>query len=240
MLNTTKDLSETSLTRTPKRTARISVLSCCLINLTSFNESSLVRNFLPPSDYNVAPLYTPLESPPRLPLAPQDTSPIITTSKVTPSPLTNPTPIPTQPSKQTPPQVTNLEPLELIFTTPPTSPHPYFNNLEDLPSILTNLPHLLSFESINHLVSQPSPLTDIMDVEPPLPPIPPHFPPPHTFLPSTNQCGSMVLHHHLSITNIFMRIARTQTIAYELHDEMRFILNHILERCNAMTHQNTP
>ncbi|GKC79967.1 hypothetical protein Tco_1130741 [Tanacetum coccineum] len=104
----------------------MSVRPCCLINITSSNESTPIRNFSPPSDYNVAPPSTPLESPPRTPLASQATSSIepLTTLKVTPPPVTTPPPAPTQPSKQTPPQAINLEPLELIFTTPPTSPHP--------------------------------------------------------------------------------------------------------------------
>ncbi|GJU24429.1 hypothetical protein Tco_1163050 [Tanacetum coccineum] len=80
--------SETSSSKTQRRTARISVRPCCLINLTSSNESSPLRNFSSPSDYNVAPPSTPLESPPKTPLAPQATSPIkpLTTPKFTPPP----------------------------------------------------------------------------------------------------------------------------------------------------------
>ncbi|GJX94288.1 hypothetical protein Tco_0348874 [Tanacetum coccineum] len=109
---------------------------------------------------------------------------------------------PTQPSKQTPPLTTTLEPLELVFTRPPTSPHPYFDNLEDLPPRSTNTPTLPLFESIERLASQPPPLPDIMDVEPPLPP---HFPSPNTFLPLDQSLWingpppPPIWHEHLSL-----------------------------------------
>ncbi|GJW96950.1 hypothetical protein Tco_0178758 [Tanacetum coccineum] len=136
ILKMPKTPSETSSNKTQRRTARISVRPCCLINLASSNESSPLRKFSPPSDYNVAPPSTPLESPPKTPLAPQtiSTTELLTTPKTTPPPLTTPPPVPTQPFKQTLPLATDLEPLELIFFTPPTSPHPFFDTLEDLPS----------------------------------------------------------------------------------------------------------
>ncbi|GKA39821.1 hypothetical protein Tco_0732414 [Tanacetum coccineum] len=67
-----------------------------------------------------------------------------------------------QPSEPSP-----LAPLELIFTTPPTSPHPYLNNLEDLPPRYTNPPPLPTFKQIT---SQPLLLNNHMEYEPFLPP----------------------------------------------------------------------
>ncbi|GJX39776.1 hypothetical protein Tco_0253079 [Tanacetum coccineum] len=226
--------SETSSNKTQRRTARISVRPCCLINLTSSNESPL-------SDYNVAPPSTPLESPPKTTLAPQATSPIqtLTTLKFTPPSLTTLPLVPTQPSKQTPLHATDLDPLELIFSTPPTSPYPFFDTLEDLPPRSTNPPHLSSFESIKCMAKQPPLLSKIMDVKPPLPPFPPQFPQPQPFL-SIDQSiwingpsPPPIRHEHLC-----EHCQQTQTIAYEVQDEMQFILNHILDHLNAITYQN--
>ncbi|GKC88953.1 hypothetical protein Tco_1149602 [Tanacetum coccineum] len=60
-----------------------------------------------------------------------------------------------------------LAPRELIFTTPQTSPHPYLNNLEDLPSRFTNPPSRPTFEQIT---SQPLPINNQMEYEPFFPP----------------------------------------------------------------------
>ncbi|GKE68009.1 hypothetical protein Tco_1522170, partial [Tanacetum coccineum] len=75
---------------------------------------------------------------------------------------------PTQPSKQSSSLTIKLEPVELIFSTPPTSPHLFFDSLEDLPPWTTNptLPQP-SFDSIKRLENQPPPIPDVM--EPPLP-----------------------------------------------------------------------
>ncbi|GKA52504.1 hypothetical protein Tco_0745819 [Tanacetum coccineum] len=119
------------------------------------------------------------------PQAPPLASPIepLVAPKVTPPPLTTPPPAPTQPSKQPSPLPINIEPRELIFTTPPTSPHPYYDELEDLPPRPSNPPPLPTSESIERMASQPPPMSDVIDVEPPLPPLPPHFPPHNTFHP---------------------------------------------------------
>ncbi|GJV77821.1 hypothetical protein Tco_1509405 [Tanacetum coccineum] len=233
--------SETSSNKTQRRTARISVRPCCLINLTSSNEPAPLRNFSPLNDYNIAPPSTPLESPPKTTLAPQDTSPIqtLTTLKVTPPSLTTPPPVPTQPSKQTPLHATDLEPLKLIFSTPPTSPYPFFDTLEDLPLRSTNPPHLPSFKSIKCMANQPPLLSKIMYVKSPLPPFPPQFPQPQPFLPIDqsmwiNGPSPPPIHHE----HLCEHCQQTQTIAYEEHDEMQFILNHILNRPNDITHQN--
>nr|GEU35195.1 hypothetical protein [Tanacetum cinerariifolium] len=92
----------------------------------------------------------------------------------TPPPLTTPPPAPTQPSKQSSPLSINLEPVELIFSTPPTSPQSFFYLLEDLPPRIANLPPPQpSFDSIERLASQPPLVPDALEMEPPLPPLPP-------------------------------------------------------------------
>ncbi|GKE03227.1 hypothetical protein Tco_1395245 [Tanacetum coccineum] len=77
----------------------------------------------------------------------------------------------TQPSKHSSPLSINLDPIELIFSTPPTSSHALFDSLEDLPPRTTNPPlPRLSFESIKRLANQSPPLPAM---EPSLPPFPP-------------------------------------------------------------------
>nr|GEU82733.1 hypothetical protein [Tanacetum cinerariifolium] len=84
-------------------------------------------------------------------------------------------PAPSQSSKHTSPLAINLDPIKLIFSTPPTSPHPFFDSLEDLPPRTTNPPPPQpSFDTIKRLANQPPPLPVM---EPPLPPMPPHLPP---------------------------------------------------------------
>ncbi|GJT77520.1 hypothetical protein Tco_1044245 [Tanacetum coccineum] len=104
---------------------------------------------------------------------------IPTTPKPTPPPITTtPPPTPSQPSKKPSPLATTIKPLELIFSTPPTFPHPFLDELEDLPPRTSNPPPLPSFESIEQIARQPPPISDIMDVEPP-----PYFLPDQTFQP---------------------------------------------------------
>ncbi|GJR93690.1 hypothetical protein Tco_0265864 [Tanacetum coccineum] len=99
----------------------------------------------------------------------------LNTPKTTPPPLTSPLPAPSQPSKQSYPLAINLDYVELIFSSPPTSPHPFFDSLEDLPPWTTNLPPPRpSFDTIKHLVNQPPPL---LAMEPPLLLFPPQLPP---------------------------------------------------------------
>ncbi|GKA50684.1 hypothetical protein Tco_0743757 [Tanacetum coccineum] len=95
---------------------------------------------------------------------------LLTTPKSTPPLLTSPPLAPTQPSITSSPLAINLDPVDLIFSTPPTSPHHFFDSLEDLPVRTTNPPPRSSFESIKCLANQPPPLPAM---EPPLPPLPP-------------------------------------------------------------------
>ncbi|GKB66399.1 hypothetical protein Tco_0927811, partial [Tanacetum coccineum] len=139
-------------------------------NPISTNNSPPFQRFSPPSNYHVAPPSTPLDSPPTTPLAPSgfSQSELLTTPKTTPPPITTPPLAPTQPSKQSSPLTIKLELVELIFSTPPTSPHPFFHSLEDLPPRTINPP------PPQCLANQPPQVPDVMDMEPPLPP---HLPP---------------------------------------------------------------
>nr|GEW36761.1 hypothetical protein [Tanacetum cinerariifolium] len=108
----------------------------------------------------MTPPTTPVDSSPSSPMAPSGFSSgrLLNTLKTTPPPLTSPPPAPSQPSKENSLLAINLQPLELIFSTPPTSPHPFFDSLEDLPPRTTNLPPPQpSFDSIEHLTNQPPP-----------------------------------------------------------------------------------
>ncbi|GJR01175.1 hypothetical protein Tco_0524159 [Tanacetum coccineum] len=99
---------------------------------------------------------------------------ILNTPKTSLPPLTSPPLAPSQPSKQNSPLAINLEPLELIFSTPPTSPHLVFNSLEYLPPRTTNPPPLQpSLDSIKRLANQPPPIPEVM--EPSFPPFPHHL-----------------------------------------------------------------
>ncbi|GJR32390.1 hypothetical protein Tco_1108622 [Tanacetum coccineum] len=72
----------------------------------------------------------------------------------------------------------NFDPTELFFSTPPTSPQTFFDTLDDLPPTTTNPPPPRpSFDSIERLANEPTP---IPAMEPPLPPNPtmkPSLPP---------------------------------------------------------------
>ncbi|GKG60529.1 hypothetical protein Tco_0612130, partial [Tanacetum coccineum] len=57
---------------------------------------------------------------------------VTTTTRSTPPPLTSPPPAPTQPSKITSPLAINLDPIELLFSTLPTSPQAFLDSLDDL------------------------------------------------------------------------------------------------------------
>ncbi|GJY10084.1 retrovirus-related pol polyprotein from transposon TNT 1-94 [Tanacetum coccineum] len=97
----------------------------------------------------------------------------------TPPPLTSPPPTPTQPSKLTSLVAINFDPIELLFSTSPTSPQAFLNSLEDLPSATTNpLPPRTLFNTIEGLANEPPPILPIdssipsptPDMEPPIPP----------------------------------------------------------------------
>ncbi|GJQ94108.1 hypothetical protein Tco_0005247 [Tanacetum coccineum] len=108
-----------------RRTTRISVRACCLVNPPS--NSPPFQRFSPPSDYQMAPPSTPHDSPPTTPLTLSGFLPskLLTTPITTPPPLTTPPSAPTQRSKKSSPLTINLELVELIFSTPPISPHPF-------------------------------------------------------------------------------------------------------------------
>nr|GEV42098.1 hypothetical protein [Tanacetum cinerariifolium] len=118
----------------------------------------------PPSNPNVFPPLSPIITP-RI-----SRSKLLLTPKSSTPPLTSPPPASTQPSKHSSPIAINLNPVELIFSTPHTSPHTFFDSLKDLPPRTANPPpHRPSFESIKRMANQPPPLQVI---EPPLPPLP--------------------------------------------------------------------
>nr|GFC62315.1 hypothetical protein [Tanacetum cinerariifolium] len=172
-----------------KRTARISVRPCCFSNPRPV--SPPYHPLSPPIDYQSAP---PSSLNASLPISSIISSGIIPntillTSKSTPSPLTSP-PALTKPSKHSSPLAISLDPIELLFSTPLTSPQTLFDTLEDLPPTTTNPPPPRpSFDSIERLANDPSPilaieppLPPISTMEPSLPPLPPQlpiFPPNH-------------------------------------------------------------
>ncbi|GJT19478.1 putative reverse transcriptase domain-containing protein [Tanacetum coccineum] len=123
-----------------------------------------------------------------LEITPSDIQHCAATPKSSPLPLTLPPPASTQPSKHSSPLTINLDPVELIFSTPPTSPHTFFDSLPDLPPRTINPPlPRPSCESIERLANQPPPL---LAMEPLLPPLPPYLlplGPNNTFLMLTNE-----------------------------------------------------
>nr|GEY97620.1 hypothetical protein [Tanacetum cinerariifolium] len=114
---------------------------CATLVMNEEMEGVAISNLVM-SDYQTTPPSTPLESPPTTPIAPQGFSrcELLTTPNTTPLPLTSPPPTPTQPSKQFSSVTLNIEPVKLIFSTPPTSHHPFFDSLEDLPPHTINPP----------------------------------------------------------------------------------------------------
>ncbi|GJR96006.1 hypothetical protein Tco_0268180 [Tanacetum coccineum] len=203
---------------------KISVRACCLVNPRP--ASPPYQNLSPPTDYQTAPPPTPIESPPLSLIAPPRFSPdhLLSTPKLTPPPLTPPPLAPSQPSKHNSPIAINLDPVELIFSTPPTSLHPLFDLLKDLPPRTANPPlQQPSSYTIERLANQPLPLPVM---EPPLKPLPPHLPP----LGSNN--AFPILTHEI----FYEHCQRTQVLVNDIHEEMRFILNHILEHLNVLAH----
>ncbi|GKA97899.1 copia protein [Tanacetum coccineum] len=162
---------------------------------------------VPPSTPNVSPPLSPITS---LGIS---LSKLLTTPKSNPPTLSSSPPTPTQPSKTSSPLAINLDPVELIFSTPTTSPYPLFDTLEDLPPRTTNPPPPRpSFESIKRLANQLPPLPAM---EPPLPPLPPQL------LPLRPSNPFPMLTHEMFCDHC----QRTQVIVDHLRDEMRFILN---------------
>ncbi|GJU62466.1 retrovirus-related pol polyprotein from transposon TNT 1-94 [Tanacetum coccineum] len=150
--------------------------------------------FSPPSDYTSgAPPTSPIISPPLSPIKINSNENCLLTPKSTPPPLTTPPPAPTQPSKLTSPVAINLDPIELLFSTPPSSPS-LLDVLGDLPPSTTNpSPPRPSFATIERLANEPPPIPPINstfplptpEIEPTPPPLPPHClpPPPSQLLP---------------------------------------------------------
>ncbi|GKD31302.1 hypothetical protein Tco_1242080 [Tanacetum coccineum] len=173
-----------------KRTARISVRPCCFNNPRT--SSPPYQPLSPSTDYVLAP--PPTSIPPLSPIISLATSNsnLLLTPKLTPPLLTSPPPAPTQPSKLPSPLAINLDPIELLFSTPPTSPQAFIDSLEELPPSTTNpLPPRPSFDTIERMANNPPLIPPIEstfpsptpDMETPLPPFPPHLSP---NLPSIN------------------------------------------------------
>ncbi|GKE36578.1 hypothetical protein Tco_1459983 [Tanacetum coccineum] len=100
--------------------------------------------------------------------------------------MTSPPPAPTQPSKLTSPLAINLDPIELLFSTPLTSPQSFLDSLKELPPSTTNPPPPQPlFDTIEHMANNPPHIPPIEstfpsptpDMKPPLPPFPPHLSP---------------------------------------------------------------
>ncbi|GKE84353.1 hypothetical protein Tco_1558095, partial [Tanacetum coccineum] len=140
----------------------------------------------------------------------------------------------------------NLDPIELLFSTPPTSPQAFLDSLGELPPSITNPPPpQLSFDTIERMVNEPPPIPPIgstfpsptSEMETPLPPLPPHLSP---NLPSINpplpplgpNNPFPMLTHEFFCENC----QRTQDIVENFQGEVRFILNNILNRLNVLSH----
>ncbi|GKA07870.1 hypothetical protein Tco_0687094 [Tanacetum coccineum] len=148
----------------------MSVRPCCFNNPRSTSPPN--QTLSPLTDYQKAPSSTPNVSPPLSLITTLGISPskLLLAPKLSPHLLTSPPPAPTQSLKHSSPLTINLNPVELIFSIPPSSPHAFFDSLEDLPPRTTNPPPPRpSFESIERLANQPPPLSAM---EPPLPPLP--------------------------------------------------------------------
>ncbi|GJU29718.1 hypothetical protein Tco_1173307, partial [Tanacetum coccineum] len=185
-------------------------MGCCLTSWFSKKQAALAISTTEAKSQGISP------------------SQLLNTPKLTPPPLTSLPPTPSQPSKQSSPLAINLDPVELIYSTPPTSPHPFFDSLEDLPPRTTNpTPLQSSFDTIKHLVNQPSPLSAM---EPHLPLMPPHL------LPLGSNNPFLVLTHEMFCDHY----QRTQVIVNDLREEIRFILNHIIERLDVLAHKIHP
>ncbi|GJV87123.1 hypothetical protein Tco_1531061 [Tanacetum coccineum] len=220
-----------------KRTARISVRPCCFNNPRT--SSPPYQLLSPPSDYTSGPLPTSLIS--TSPISPtHHNSDLLTTPRSTPLSLTSPPPAPTQPSKLTSPLAINLDPIELLFSTPPTSPQAFLDSLDDLlPSTTNPPPPRPSFDNIKRMENAPPPIPPIdstfpsptPNLEPPIPQFPPQCSPnlPSIVLPlpplGPNNPFPMLTHE------MFCEYCqRTQVLVDNLQGEMRFILNHILDQ----------
>nr|GEX14774.1 hypothetical protein [Tanacetum cinerariifolium] len=151
--------------------ARISVRPCCFSNPHLVSPPYCPLS--PPIDYQTEPLSTLSSSLTLSPIIFPGISPskLLLTPKSTPPPMTSPPLAPTQPSKHSSPLAINIDPIKLLFSTPPTSHQALFDTLDDLPPTTTNPPPPKpSFYSIERLANKPPPLPAM---EPPLLPLPP-------------------------------------------------------------------
>ncbi|GJX86380.1 hypothetical protein Tco_0337154 [Tanacetum coccineum] len=229
-----------------KRTARISIRPCCFNNPRT--SSPPYQPLSPPSNYVSGPPSTTPTSQTSIPhVSPTSNNDnLLLTPKSTPLPLYSPPPTPTQPSKLTSPLAINLNPIELLFSTPPTSPQAFLNSLEDLPPATTNpLPHRPSFDTVELLANEPPPIPPIdssfpsptLNIEPLIPPFPPQCSPNiPSNVPPLSPLGPNnhfpMLTHEMFCENY----QRTQVIVDNFQREVRFILNHILDRLNVLAH----
>ena len=108
----------------------------------------------PPTDYQTAPPLTPNVSPPLSPIVTPGISPskLLLTPKSSPPHLTSPPPALTQPSKHSSPLAINLDLVELIFLTPPTSRYAFFDSLSKT--------YLLEPQTLHHLDHPSNPSND--------------------------------------------------------------------------------
>ncbi|GKE83776.1 hypothetical protein Tco_1557518, partial [Tanacetum coccineum] len=165
-----------------KRTSRISVRTCCFINPKT--SSPPYQPFSPPLDYTSgAPPTSPITTPPLSPINSiiNSNENCLLTPKSTPPPLNLPPPAPTQPSKLTSSVTINLDPIELLFSTSPSSLS-FLDLIGDLPpSTMNPLPPRPFFATIKHLENEPPPIPPMdftfplptLELEPTLPLLPP-------------------------------------------------------------------
>jgi hypothetical protein len=122
------------------------------IQVSSSSSSDSSLNISSPINANnFLNLATPTPSP----------NPCIANKITTPPPTiipSDPTPpsVPSQPSKTPSPQSPKMTPMEL-FKTPPTSPHPLMETLDDLPPRSSNPPPLPLFDTMEQMETQQQP-----------------------------------------------------------------------------------
>nr|GFC11087.1 hypothetical protein [Tanacetum cinerariifolium] len=109
--------------------------------------------------------------------------------------------------------LTNVKKSKFIFSAQEAVPHSFFNSLEDLPPRTTNHPPPQpSFDSIERLANQPSPLPEVM--EPSFPPLPQHLPP--LSQPMWTNNAFPTLTHEMFCEHC----QRTQVVVNDLREEM--------------------
>ncbi|GJW65994.1 hypothetical protein Tco_0117878 [Tanacetum coccineum] len=227
-----------------KRTARISVRPCCFVNPKT--SSPPYQPFSPPLDYTSgAPPTSPITTPPLSPINTTINSNenCLLTPKSTPPPLTSPPPAPTQPSKLTSPVTINLDPIELLFSTPPSSPS-FLDLLGDLPPSTTNpSPPRPSFATIERLANEPPPIPPMdstfpsttPELEPTLPPLPPQcLPNPPSQLPPLPPLGPNNPFPLLTHEMFCEHCQRTQVLVDNLQREMKSFYNQLSQRLNVL------